>query len=80
MRYVIAPKSAVSSRGIIPASTAVIEGNTVLNENELKFRYPDKPFDVIVGMLDGTSVSRVAALDFLNGRKTITQIKQTGNE
>lgn len=80
MKYIIAPRSSVVSHGIIPASTTVIDGQIVVNENELKFRYPDKPLEEITAMVDGTIVSRVSALDFLNGRKSLTQIKQTENE
>lgn len=80
MKYIIAPRSSVVSHGIIPASTTVIDGQIVVNENELKFRFPDKSLDDIVSMVDGVIVSRVSALDFIKGRKSLTQIKQTENE
>lgn len=80
MKYIIAPKSSVVSHGITPVSTAIVDGHIVVNENELKFRHPDKPLEEIVGMVDGIIVSRVSALDFINERKTLTQIKQTENE
>lgn len=80
MKYIIAPRSAVVSHGITPSSSAVIEGQVIVNENELKFRYPDKPLEEITAMVDGIIVSRVSALDFMKGRKSLTQIKQTENE
>lgn len=80
MKYIIAPRSSVVSNGISPSSTAVIDGQIVVNQNELKFRYPDKSLEEIVSMVDGIIVSRVSALDFLKGRKSLTQIKQTENE
>ena len=80
MKYIIAPRSAVVSHGITPSSPEVIEGNIIVNENELKFRYPDRTLGEIAAMVDGTIVSSVSALDFLKGRKSLTQIKQTENE
>lgn len=80
MKYIIAPMTAVLGHGITPSSPAVVEGQVVVNENELKFRYPEKPLEEIAGMVDGTIVSRVSALDFLYGRKSLTQIKQSEDE
>lgn len=80
MKYIIAPRSSVIGNGIIPVSPSIIEGQVVLNENELKFKFPDMELRDIVAMVDGFIVSRVSALDFINGRKSLTQIKQTENE
>lgn len=75
MKYIIAPRSSVIGNGIIPASLSVIDGQVILNENELKFKFPDMALHDIVTMVDGFIVSRVSALDFINGRKSLTQIK-----
>ena len=80
MKYIIAPRSSVVGHGITPSCPAVIEGQSIVNENELKFRYPDKPLEEIATMVDGTIVSRIHALDFMKGRKSLTQIKQTDDE
>lgn len=80
MRYIIAPKSALLGHGITPATPTVTNGMIVVNENELKYRYPDKPLEELVALVDGIEVSRVEALDYVKGRKTITQIKQKENE
>lgn len=80
MKYIIAPRSSVIDNGIIPASPSIIDGQVILNENELKFKFPDMALHDIVAKVDGFIVSRVSALDFIIGRKSLTQIKQTENE
>ena len=80
MKYIIAPRGSVIGNGIVPASPSIIGGQVVLNENELKFKFTDMELRDIVAMVDGFIVSRVSALDFINGRKSLTQIKQTENE
>ena len=77
MKYIIAPISSVIG---IPASPSIIDGQVILNENELKFKFPDMALHDIVAKVDGFIVSRVSALDFIKGRKSLTQIKQTENE
>ena len=75
MKYIIAPRSCLTGNGITPVSAVVLDGYSVANENEIRYRYPAKSLEEITAALDGVIVNRVDALDFLHGRKTITQLK-----
>lgn len=81
MKYIIAPSTTVKGTGIEPLSKSVIEGHVVLNENELRYRYPDRSLGGIVESIDGIIVDRATAMDFIKERKTVSQIKNSiGNE
>lgn len=75
MKYIIASHKAVLRDGWKPASANVIDGYVILNENELKFRYPDKTLEESALIVDGIIVSRITALDYISKRKTLEEIK-----
>lgn len=75
MKYIIASHEAVLREGWEPASANVIDGHVILNENELRYRYPGKTLEESAGLVDGLVVSRQTAIDYLSGTKTYEQIK-----
>lgn len=75
MIYIIASHEAVIRDGWKPASAKIIDGNVILNENELRYRYPDKPLEESALIVDGIIVSRITALDYIYKRKSLEEIK-----
>lgn len=75
MKYIIAPRTAVVGNGITPATNLVIDGMVVINENELKYRFPGQELEALAANLGGIIVSRVGAMDFVKKRKTLSQLK-----
>lgn len=75
MEYIIASHKAVLREGWKPASTNIVSGRVILNENELHYQYPDHTLEEAAGIVDGQIVSRQTALDYLSGTKTFEQIK-----
>lgn len=81
MRYIIASNMAILQSGWEPASKDVIDGRVVVNENELRYRYPqDETLEDSAVRVDGVVVSRNVAFDFLSHRKTFEQIKNKSQE
>ena len=77
MEYIIASYEGVLRQGWKPASTRIVDGKVILNENELRYRYPDKTLQEAADIVDGTVVSRQSALDFISGTKSLEQIKSS---
>ena len=75
MEYIIASHKAVLREGWKPASTNIVSGRVILNENELHYQYPGLPLKDAASIVDGQIVSRQTALDYLSGTKTFEQIK-----
>lgn len=81
MKYIIASHKAIIQAGWKPASGDVVDGRVVVNENELRYKYPtDKTLEESAGRVDGIVVTRNEALDFLSSRKTFEQIKNKSQE
>lgn len=76
MKYIIAPYRTVTGEGWRPASRNVVNGRVVLNENELRYRYPGMTLAESAAAVGGIIVPRTAALDYLLLRKTFEQIKE----
>lgn len=75
MRYIIASHKAVLRDGWKPASANIIDGHVILNENELRYRYPEKSLEDSAPIVDGIIVNRTTALDFISARKTLDEIR-----
>lgn len=81
MKYIIASHTAIIQSGWKPASRDVVDGRVVVNENELRYRYPqDESLEYSAARVDGVVVTRNEALDFLSSRKTFEQIKNKSQE
>lgn len=80
MEYIIASHKEVLRQGWQPASAKIVEGRVILNENELRYRYPELPLEESAAMVDGTVVTRQEALDFISGTQTYEQIKTSHTE
>lgn len=76
MKYIIASNSAIVQSGWSAASTAVIDGHVIVNENELRYRYPnDDSLEVSAKRVGGIVVTKNEAFDFLHRRRTFDQLK-----
>lgn len=75
MEYIIASHKAVLREGWKPASASIVDGRVILNENELRYRYPGKTLEEAASIVDGLIVSRQTAVDFISQTKTLEQIK-----
>ncbi len=77
MEYIIASYEGILRQGWKPASSKIVDGRVIVNENELRYRYPGNTLNEAAGIVDGIVVSRQTALDFMSGRKTLEQIKSS---
>jgi flagellar biosynthesis/type III secretory pathway ATPase len=75
MKYIIAKRDKVYAEGIKPAAKAQLNGYMVLNENELKYTYPQLQLEESASRVDGVIVDRLTAIEFINGTKDIADIK-----
>ena len=77
MKYIIAPKESVVARGIKPTALTTKEQQIVLNENELRYNFPQISLEEATELVNGVIVDRTTALDFLYDRKNLETIKNS---